>query len=153
MTKKQAIQTQFTTAIAAYCGTIIGLFGMEQMKLALGYDLMVPFTAGGFIYLAAVTILPSLLLEETKKGLMIRLLHVMAFIVGIGFMYFVAILEHQNGGCSGHSHSHGHHHHDEHDVVDNQDNHHHNNHDDHHYDNSYHDYDHHSHDHHHHDEF
>jgi hypothetical protein len=124
MTKNQAIKTQFSTAIAAYCGTLIGLLGMEQMKQIIGYDLMVPFTAGGFIYLAAVTILPSLL--EEKRGLIVRILHVMSFIVGIVFMYYVSVLEHSNG-CYSHSHEHhdhpdhhdnGHHHHETHDHMD-----------------------------------
>lgn len=105
MSKSQAIKTQFTTAIAAYCGTVVGLIGMEQMKHVFGYDLMIPFTAGGFIYLAAVTILPSLL--EEKRSLSMRVVQIMSFCIGIAFMYFVAILEHQSGGC-GHSHSHSH---------------------------------------------
>lgn len=127
MSKKQAIKAQFSTAIAAYCGTFVGLFGMGYMKNIFEYDLMIPFTAGGFIYLAAVTILPSLL--EEKRTLNVRMLQIMAFIVGIAFMYYVAVLEH-GGGCSccpehldlhtGHDHDHhGHdhtneHHHDHH---------------------------------------
>ena len=128
MSKKQAIKTQFSTAIAAYCGTFVGLFGMEYMKNIFEYDLMIPFTAGGFIYLAAVTILPSLL--EEKRTLNVRMLQIMAFIAGIAFMYYVAVLEHSGDGCScchdhldlhtGHDHDHhGHdhtneHHHDHH---------------------------------------
>jgi len=108
MTKHQAILAQFSTAIAAYCGTFVGLFGMQTMKDYLGNDLMVPFTAGGFIYLAAVTILPGLL--EERVGKRARVVQVMAFLAGIGFMYGVALLEHAGGGCGhGHSHaSHGH---------------------------------------------
>jgi zinc transporter 7 len=106
MTKNQAILAQFSTAIAAYCGTFVGLFGMQTMKDYLGDDLMVPFTAGGFIYLAAVTILPGLL--EERVGKRARIVQVMAFLTGIGFMYGVALLEHAGGGC-GHGHaSHGH---------------------------------------------
>ena len=153
--------TQFSTAIAAYCGTFIGLFGMDQMKQIIGYDLMVPFTAGGFIYLAAVTILPSLL-EEKKGGggggggLIVRILHVISFIVGIGFMYYVTILEHSGSGGFLHSNEHHHHHHDHHDNN----GHHHDNNELH----DHHNMDHHSHSHnhghahahahnHHHDEF
>jgi len=108
MTKNQAILAQFSTAIAAYCGTFVGLFGMQTMKDYIGDDLMVPFTAGGFIYLAAVTILPGLL--EERVGKRARAVQVMAFLTGIGFMYGVALLEHAGGGCGhGHSHSsHGH---------------------------------------------
>lgn len=107
MTKNQAILAQFSTAIAAYCGTFVGLFGMQTMKDYIGDDLMVPFTAGGFIYLAAVTILPGLL--EKRVGKRARAVQVMAFLTGIGFMYCVALLEHAGGGCSGHGHSHSSH--------------------------------------------
>lgn len=106
MTKPQAIMAQFSTAIAAYCGTFVGLYGMQTMKDYLGSDLMVPFTAGGFVYLATVTILPNLL--EQRVGGRARTAQVMAFLVGIGFMYGVALLEHAGGSC-GHAHGHDHH--------------------------------------------
>ncbi len=110
MTKNEAIFAQFSTAIAAYCGTFVGLFGMQTVKDFIGNDLMVPFTAGGFVYLAAVTILPDLL--EQRVGRRARLAQVFAFLVGIAFMYGVAILEHAGGSCShGHGHVHGHGHH------------------------------------------
>mmetsp|Transcript_16463 Transcript_16463/g.31195 ORF Transcript_16463/g.31195 Transcript_16463/m.31195 type:complete len:401 (-) Transcript_16463:44-1246(-) len=105
MTKSQAIMAQFSTAIAAYCGTFVGLYGMQTMKDYLGSDLMVPFTAGGFVYLATVTILPNLL--ECKVGRRARISQIVAFLVGIGFMYGVALLEHAGGSC-GHAHGHGH---------------------------------------------
>lgn len=108
MTKTQAIMAQFSTAIAAYCGTFVGLYGMQTMKDYLGSDLMVPFTAGGFVYLATVTILPNLL--ECRVGRRARAAQVIAFLVGIGFMYGVALLEHAGGSC-GHGHGHGHDHH------------------------------------------
>eukprot|EP00557_Chaetoceros_sp_GSL56_P005375 CAMPEP_0176488756 /NCGR_PEP_ID=MMETSP0200_2-20121128/6893_1 /TAXON_ID=947934 /ORGANISM="Chaetoceros sp., Strain GSL56" /LENGTH=402 /DNA_ID=CAMNT_0017885789 /DNA_START=179 /DNA_END=1385 /DNA_ORIENTATION=- len=97
MTKSQAIMAQFSTAIAAYCGTFVGLYGMQTMKDYLGSDLMVPFTAGGFVYLATVTILPNLL--ECKVGRRARISQIVAFLVGIGFMYGVALLEHAGGSC------------------------------------------------------
>ena len=140
--------TQFSTAIAAYCGTLVGLLGMEQMKYALGYDydLMVPFTAGGFIYLSSVTILPSLL-EEKRTTFTMRMIHIMSFVVGIVFMYFVAVLEHNEEG-HGHSHSHSH------AEIDDHHDHNHGHHDNHvheHIDHHAHSHDHDHH--HHHDEF
>jgi len=112
MTKNQAILAQFSTAIAAYCGTFVGLFGMQSMKDLIGSDIMVPFTAGGFVYLSTVTIWSPMLEMRVKKRA--RLVQVLAFLVGIGFMYGVAMLEHAGGGCS-HGHSHGHVHHNGHD--------------------------------------
>lgn len=110
-TKIQAIQTQFITALAAYCGTFVGLYGMVALKDVMGSDLMTPFTAGGFLYLACVTILPELLHENVSPRA--RMAQILAFCVGIGFMYFVSVLEHD-----GHVHDHqshdNHHHHREH---------------------------------------
>lgn len=119
MTKHQAILAQFSTAIAAYCGTFVGLFGAQTLKVFINNgddtDLMVPFTAGGFVYLAAVTILPALLDESQKgpggsmhttKG---KVNMVTAFLAGIWFMHVVALLEHSGPCCAhGHDHSHGH---------------------------------------------
>jgi len=118
MTKHQAILAQFATALAAYAGTFVGLFGAEFMKYWMGsdsesesdsnMDWMIPFTAGGFVYVAAVNILPALL-EERGCGGLARVAQVMAFLVGIGFMYGVAVMEEMAGGHDhGHSHGHGH---------------------------------------------
>ena len=91
-TKKEAIMLQFSTAIAAYCGTFVGLGLFDTVQNIFGSEIMVPFTAGGFVYLAAVTILPGLLEEKVCKKA--RAFQVMAFLGGIGFMYVVAMLEH-----------------------------------------------------------
>lgn len=119
MSKRQAIRAQFGTALAAYCGTLVGLMAMERMRDFVGFDLMVPFTAGGFLYLSSVSILPGLLQEKVTK-ISDRCLLVLAFIVGIGFMYGVALLEDHNHGHGDHHHDHHHggriqsdHHHDE----------------------------------------
>mmetsp|Transcript_17777 Transcript_17777/g.20247 ORF Transcript_17777/g.20247 Transcript_17777/m.20247 type:complete len:342 (+) Transcript_17777:192-1217(+) len=123
--KNRAIMIQFSTAIAAYCGTLVGLFGMEQLKGIIGYDFMTPFTSGGFLYLAAVTILPSLLQENTKFSL--RIAQFMAFVVGIAFMYLVAVIEEEEGHHHGHSHSghdHDHGHHDHHQHLEHHNHHH-----------------------------
>jgi len=118
MTKKQAILAQFSTAIAAFLGTFVGLLPL----ILPGYGLqafqhvLIPFTAGGFVYLAAVTILPDLIqYNDTllhRKGLWI-IMQLISFLSGIGFMYFVAMLE-QHDHHHGHSHSHDHHSHSHH---------------------------------------
>lgn len=148
-TKTEAIMLQFSTAIAAYCGTFVGLGLFETVQNIFGSEIMVPFTAGGFVYLAAVTILPGLLEEKVCKKA--RVFQVMAFLGGIGFMYVVAMLEHASGGCShdhghsGHSHgmehSHSHHSHEHHAHVH------------HHHVHEHHNIDHHSHNHMHEEEF
>lgn len=121
MTKKQAILAQFTTAIAAFLGTGVGLLPLIFPRT--GYDIfqhvMMPFTAGGFLYLAAVTILPDLMEYNNtlivEKGLWMTLQFVF-FISGILFMHFVATMEeHEHHVHNGHqSLAHYHHHHDHH---------------------------------------
>ena len=95
-------------------------------------------TAGGFVYLAAVSILPEIL-EDSRSTLKFRMLQLLCFAGGIAFLYSTTILEEMSGH---HSHSHAHHdHHSEH-------------HSDHHSDSSHHhhniEHDHHDHDHAHH---
>lgn len=167
MSKRQAIMAQFSTAIAAFCGTIVGLLMVQHVQEFIGFDILVPITAGGFLYVAAVGILPSLLMEDDdhhhdskdekdkkKKKRMDKLYQLMAFMVGIAFMYMVALLEehdHSHGEGGG-GHSHGHHHHAQvvDTLVDTHDHHGHHDHHDHHDQEPCCDHhDHHDHDHHH----
>ena len=161
MSQSKAIQVQFVTALAAYAGTVFGYELLDVMSQGDNLDVLVPFTAGGFIYLACGTILPGVLAQddgeetegdrssrakggERKSQLKKRMGQVIAFAVGIGFMYLVATLEHAGGSCchgqldlsmdhdhSTHHHHHSHdpiHHHHEH-VHNEVDSHHHEDHD------------------------
>ena len=102
LSRNIAIGLQFLTAIAALMGTAVGLFAGEIIE-GLGHDLLLPFCAGGFIYLSSVTILPDVL--ETEVGLIMRILQVGSFLLGVGFMYAVAELEEMEASIGGHSHS------------------------------------------------
>ncbi|TFK84254.1 Zinc/iron permease [Polyporus arcularius HHB13444] len=116
-TKKQAMQSQFLTAIGAFvrCGysTFIGI-GIHNLSAAaeadgevtnlaaalqqtaagiLGTtaqlaDLVIPFVAGGFMYIGAVAVLPTLL-EDSKSGKQ-ALREFAAMFVGVGCMFLVA---------------------------------------------------------------
>ncbi|THH13972.1 hypothetical protein EW146_g6307 [Bondarzewia mesenterica] len=93
-TKKQAMQSQFLTAVGAFVGTFMGIAvhnlstsgngGADDLsndlaaavrRSAAGIlgttvqlaDLVIPFVAGGFMYIGAVAVLPTLL-EESKSG-------------------------------------------------------------------------------------
>lgn len=98
--KKQAILTQFLTAIAAMVGSLVGLWAVEGW----GSHSMVYLTAGGFVYLASVNILPQVL--DEGGSFQLRLLQLFAFGAGVAFMYAVLMLEEHDHG--GHDHSHGH---------------------------------------------
>jgi zinc transporter 7 len=106
MSKSQAIMAQFSTAIAAFVGTIVGLMA-SAFDDTLGHEVLLPFVSGGFVYLAACSILPELL-EERNVGFILRSAQVLAFGAGIGFMQLVAVLEDMEGD----HHHHHHHHHD-----------------------------------------
>jgi zinc transporter ZupT len=56
--KSKAIQIQFTTSIAAFIGTIVGLLSDGHQ---LWQDVMLAVTAGGFIYVACVSLIPTVL--------------------------------------------------------------------------------------------
>jgi len=111
-TKKQAMQSQFLTAIGAFVGTFIGIAvhtatvtdSEQQLKdLAAGVrqdatgllgttvylsDLVIPFVAGGFLYIGAVAVLPTLLAESKSAKQAMREFAAMAF--GVVCMFLVA---------------------------------------------------------------
>jgi len=88
--RNMAIGLQFLTSIAAFAGTAFGLFSADYIE-GLGHEVLLPFTAGGFLYLACVTILPDVL--ETESNVWLRTLQIGSFLLGIGFMHAVAELE------------------------------------------------------------
>lgn len=85
---KMAMIIQFLTAIACLIGTIIG-FVLENTEI--GTKWILPFTAGGFLYISCVQVLPTLV--EKKYGKIQSLLHILFFIFGIGLMIFVGYVE------------------------------------------------------------
>ena len=56
--KTKAIKLQLVTAVGAMLGTALGLASANIGELS---HWILPFTAGGFIYIATVTIIPELL--------------------------------------------------------------------------------------------
>ena len=98
LTRNVAIGAQFLTAIAAFLGTAVGLYGGQIIE-GLGHDVLLPFTAGGFLYLACVTILPDVI--ETEASLPMRMLQICSLLVGIGFMYGVLLAEEWEAASGG----------------------------------------------------
>ncbi|TFK49616.1 Zinc/iron permease [Heliocybe sulcata] len=115
-TKRQAMQSQFITAVGAFIGTFMGIAvhnmaasgssgsevaGSSDLASALrqnaagilgttvqAADLVIPFVAGGFLYIGAVAVLPTLL-EDSKSGAQaLREFAAMAF--GVLCMFLVA---------------------------------------------------------------
>ena len=86
---------QFTTAIGAMLGTIVSLLLGGVGDAAMAWIL--PFTAGGFIYIACVSVLPELLSESS---LWQTLKELTALFVGILMMIIIAGIEWCRNACT-----------------------------------------------------
>ncbi|KAM8779768.1 zinc transporter SLC39A7 [Rhynchonycteris naso] len=93
--KKQAMRLQLLTAIGALAGTACALLtegGAVGSEVAggAGPGWILPFTAGGFIYIATVSVLPELLREASPLQ---SLLEVLGLLGGVVMMVLIAHLE------------------------------------------------------------
>jgi len=79
---------QFTTAIGAMLGTVCSLLAEGIGNAATAWIL--PFTAGGFIYIATVSVIPELL-HDTKIGQSIK--EIAALVTGVLMMIIIAKYE------------------------------------------------------------
>ncbi|XP_062041919.1 zinc transporter SLC39A7 isoform X2 [Lepus europaeus] len=93
--KKQAMRLQLLTAVGALAGTACALLteggavGSDGAGGA-GPGWILPFTAGGFIYVATVSVLPELLREASPLQ---SLLEVLGLLGGVVMMVLIAHLE------------------------------------------------------------
>lgn len=85
--KKKAIGLQFVTAIGAVSGTIVSLMIGSVDDRANKWIL--PFTAGGFIYIATVHLIPQLKYSNFKQ----TIVELLCFSVGVAIMYMMSWLE------------------------------------------------------------
>eukprot|EP00981_Chlorochromonas_danica_P006243 scaffold1319_cov204-Ochromonas_danica.AAC.10 len=91
LSKWQAIRMQFITAGAAFLGTALGL---QTMNYRVLQTLLLSLTSGGFVYVAAVTVLPEVVHHRsTGKQL---LAESAAFVAGVAMMAVMALLEEQH---------------------------------------------------------
>jgi solute carrier family 39 (zinc transporter), member 7 len=103
--KRKAMGAQFVTAVGAFIGTFIGIFVQEYgngnaatsgQGAGLGIwgtslqwgDMLLPFTAGTFLYVGTVAVIPELLETGPKKGEELRKtgLQFMAMALGAAIM-------------------------------------------------------------------
>lgn len=91
-TKRQAMLVQLVTALGALTGCVISLLAADSAHLAgsAASSWVLPFTAGGFIYIATVSVIPELL-EHSTVVQSIR--EIFAILLGIFFMYLIALYE------------------------------------------------------------
>jgi len=86
--RKRAMMLQFSTALGAMTGTLASLIAGGVGATATAWVL--PFTAGGFIYIATVSVIPELL-EDSKP--MQSFKEILALLVGVYMMVLIAQYE------------------------------------------------------------
>lgn len=85
--KKKAMYLQLTTAVGALAGNVLALLGTS----ASSSPWILPFTAGGFIYIATVSVIPELLESSTK--LVQSLKEIFALLLGVFLMVLITFFE------------------------------------------------------------
>ncbi|KAM7373609.1 hypothetical protein PAMP_008449 [Pampus punctatissimus] len=88
-TKRKAMCLQLLTALGALAGTACSLLAEGVGAAATAWIL--PFTAGGFVYIATVTVLPELLAGRSSFGQ--SLMEILALLFGVGMMVLIAEYE------------------------------------------------------------
>ncbi|XP_034560599.1 zinc transporter Slc39a7 [Notolabrus celidotus] len=88
-TKKKAMCLQLLTALGALAGTACSLLAEGVGAAATAWIL--PFTAGGFVYIATVTVLPELLAGRSSFGQ--SLMEILALLFGVSMMVLIAEYE------------------------------------------------------------
>ena len=86
--KRKAMMLQLVTAVGAIAGTVCGLLAEGTTTAATGWIL--PFTAGGFIYIATVSVIPELL-ENSSLWQSVK--ELIGLSVGVGMMVLIALYE------------------------------------------------------------
>jgi len=85
--RKKALLANFLVATASVLGGIIGYFLSFQIENITSY--LLPFTAGGFIYIAASDLMPEIRKEVSLKKSMLSF---SIFLFGIVIMYLVKFI-------------------------------------------------------------
>lgn len=84
----QAMMLQLSTAVGALLGTVCSLLAEGIGNAATAWIL--PFTAGGFIYIATVSVIPELL-HDSKIGQSLK--EITALMTGVMLMVAIAKYE------------------------------------------------------------
>lgn len=92
---KEAAKAQVTTA----CGGLVGVVaGLTAEHLSNASEWLLPFTAGGFLYIALISIVPDLLQDSAKVNVKQTVLEMVALVMGIIVMALVTIVEKKSCG-------------------------------------------------------
>lgn len=84
--RKKALLLNFLSGITAILGGIMGFFLSE--KIGNSFVFLLPFSAGGFIYIAASDLIPEMKYKENKKK---SFLNFVVFLAGIALIFFLGL--------------------------------------------------------------
>jgi zinc and cadmium transporter len=85
--KTTALFLNYMVALTVVLGGVVGYFLSFKLEIIIPY--LLPFAAGGFIYIAASDLMPEIRQEPNKKKSIISFL---IFIIGIALMYLVKFI-------------------------------------------------------------
>jgi len=88
--KQKALVANFLVALTVVIGGIIGYFLSFQIESFVAY--LLPFAAGGFIYIAASDLMPEIRKEASLKK---SLLSFGVFLIGVFLMFLVKFIGHE----------------------------------------------------------
>lgn len=88
--RKKAMFLQLLTAFGAISGTVLSIY-VQDVTEGLVATLILPFTAGGFIYIATVSVIPELLEGPNKLSQSIK--EILALLAGVYMMLLIAQYE------------------------------------------------------------
>ena len=92
---KEAAKAQMCTA----CGGLVGVVaGLTAEHLSNASEWLLPFTAGGFLYIALISIIPDLLENCAKTSFKQTVWEIVAVVMGIVIMALVTIVEKKSCG-------------------------------------------------------
>ena len=92
---REAAKAQVTTA----CGGLVGVIaGLTAEHLSNASEWLLPFTAGGFLYIALISIVPDLLQDSAKINAKQTVIEMVALVMGIVVMALVTIVEKKSCG-------------------------------------------------------
>jgi zinc and cadmium transporter len=86
--RKKALMANFAVASTALLGVLVGFYISDHIDNIISY--LIPFAAGGFIYIAASDLMPEIRKETNRRK---SLLSFGTFLIGVAIMYFTSLLE------------------------------------------------------------
>lgn len=87
--RKTALMLNYVVALTVVLGGIVGYFAFSKLHIVLPY--LLPFAAGGFVYISASDLMPEIRKEINLNR---SLGTILIFILGILLMYLVKLINH-----------------------------------------------------------